>query len=114
MSDGFWSHPDFTLEMALYAFKWLKADSPDITPAETVLIEHVASGDYADCNLYAVWWWAITERKEDDPFAIPAGYTKFRFRSYDVENGNYLVTLLVDPQPYNALLPEGTVVRVYC
>lgn len=114
MTDGFWSHPDFTLEMALYSFEWLQVVSLERTPDETVLIEHVASGDYADCNLYAVWWWTVTERKADTPFAIPAGYTKFQFRSYEVDENNYLVTLMTDPKEYDTVLPIGTVVRVYC
>ena len=109
---GFWSHPDLTLDKAQYAIQWLKWQ---YEPDEIVLIEHVASGDYSDCRLHAIWWWDVPQATDRDaPFALPAGFTEFRFRSYEPLNNEYLVTAAGEPRDYDTTLPMGTVVTVRC
>lgn len=117
MADGFWSHPEFTLDKAQYAFKWAGIEHYSKPPDELVLIEHVATGDYVDCGLFAVWWWDIHDKPghpSDAPFALPAGYTQFLFRSYEPDGDGYPVTVAAEPKPYDTTLPLGTIVTVRC
>jgi hypothetical protein len=117
MADGFWTHPDFTLAKAHYAFQWAGIEHYFKLPDELVLIEHVAAGDYKDCGLFAVWWWDIHERQDntpDAPFALPAGYTQFRFRSYESVHDGYPVIIAGEPKAYESTLPLGTIVTVRC
>jgi hypothetical protein len=113
MVEGFWAHPDFNLEMALYAFLWaLQWDTPrhDITS-----IEYVARHSYQYHRLYAVWWLDVSTLWETEPhipFAIPGGFTEFQFRSYQCANGLYAVTWVDAPQLHDSYFPDGTVVYV--
>jgi hypothetical protein len=113
MVEGFWAHPDFTLEMAQYAFSWaLQWDTPrhDITT-----IEMVASDRYLHDRLYAVWWLdvsVLSETEEHIPFAIPGGFTEFQFRSYQPVNGEYAVTWVDTPHVHETCFPYGTIVYV--
>jgi hypothetical protein len=113
---GFWSHPDFTLEQARAAYKWVGIEHYFSPPDALTSIEIVASGSYPNCSLFAVWWWDITnqEREPDAPMAIPAGYTQFSFRSYESVNGEYFVMIAAEPRPIESTLPIGTIVAVRC
>jgi len=108
---GFWAHPDFTLDRARQAMAWINFQ---YTPDELMLIERVASGDYKDCALHAIWWWERVPEKPDHPFTLPAGFTQFSFRSYEPVNGEYLVTVAGEPKDYESTLPLGTIVTVRC
>jgi hypothetical protein len=117
MAEGFWSHPDFTLDKAKAAYKWIGIEHYFSPPDELALIEQVATGDYRDCGLFAVWWWDIHERQDnapDAPFALPAGYTQFRFRSDKPVHDGYPVIIAGEPKDYESILPIGTIVVVRC
>ena len=111
MVEGFWTHPDFTLEMAYYAFNWaLQWEAPHIN-----LIEHAASGNYQDYRLYAIWWLDVSTLWKAEPrfpFAIPGGFTEFHFRSFVPVDEQYLVTWTVKAQGHDSLFPCGTIVYV--
>jgi hypothetical protein len=113
MVEGFWSHPDFTLEMALYAFVW--ALQWDTARHDITTIEEVASDRYLHDRLYAVWWLDVSvlwETEENIPFAIPGGFTEFQFRSYQPVNGEYEVTWVDTPHVHETCFPVGTIVYV--
>jgi len=113
MVEGFSIHPDFTLEMAYYAFSWAlqwAAPQHNIT-----LIEMVASDRYQHDRLYAVWWLDVSilwASEENVPFAIPGGFTEFEFSSYLPVDGQYAVTWVDSLYPHKTCFPIGTVVYV--